>query len=62
MIMRMVAMATTTVAANGRVIARAIVCPSQVVGTVAGTVTCMSVWDRTTFTLNKMYVNMHRVK
>ena len=37
-IMRMIAMATITMAAKGRVTARAIVHPSEVVGLVAGTV------------------------
>ena len=39
MIMRMVAMATITVAAKGRVTARVTVHPSKVVGLVVGTVT-----------------------
>ena len=52
-------MATITVAAKGRVTARATVHPSQVVGLVAGIVICMSVCGRITFTLNRMYVNMH---
>ena len=40
MTMRMVAMATITVAAKGRVTARATVYTSQVSGLVVGTVTC----------------------
>ena len=52
-------MATITVAAKGRLTARATVHPSQAVGLVVGTVICMSVWGRITFTLNKKYVNMH---